>query len=894
VFATPAHADLSDYGIESVTASLSTSQAGDHPDFVTTIKLKTDPSGTPDEAGNRPPYARTKDLVVDLPPGLIGNPNTVAQCTNLQFSTALSGGGGCPQDSQVGVTVVRLFGLNKTLSEPIFNLQPPSGDGNTVARLAFWGYVYPVYINVRVRSESDYGLTATLKAVPSAVGLISADTTLWAVPASPSHDKQRLTALEAGPGGKSESPPRASGLTPQPFMTNPTSCGEPLQIDFATSSYALPDRVSTVSAPLPAITGCGLLDFDPSLSVTPTSSEAAAPTGLDAELSLRQNEAVDGLATSQLRDSVVTLPQGMTIAAGAADGLAACSAEEVGIGSEGPAACPDAARIGSAEFEVPALSRTLQGRIYQRTPEPGNLFRIWLVADDLGVHVKIGGEVHPDPASGQLTSVFLDTPQVPLSELRLHFKGGPRGVLANPLSCDTYLTHSEFTPWSSAVARSGDSPMTVDQSCDTGGFAPRLAAGTIGPAGGSFSPFVLDLTRAAGEQNVADLDVTLPPGLLAKLAGVRLCLPPATENGDCDPASRIGATAVATGPGPAPLWIPQPGKDPTAIYLAGPYKGAPYSLVVKTPAQAGPFDLGTVVVRAAIYVDPLSAQVTIKSDPLPQILEGVPVTYRTIHVGVDRSDFVLNPTNCRPLSVDALVTSTAGAAARTSSRFQATNCAHLGFKPKIHLTLMGGTHRADDEGLRATLTYPEGTGYANIARAAVTLPHAAFLAQNHIRTVCTRVQFAADQCPAGSIYGKATATSPLLDQPLGGAVYLRSSDNPLPDLVVKLRGPESQPIEVDLAGRTDSVKGALRNTFDVVPDAPVSKFALQLFGGNRGLIELSTDDYCAKKHRATVNLGAQNGMRRILHPVVRNAHCQKQAEAERHRDAAAFGLAAAF
>jgi hypothetical protein len=864
-FAAPANADPGDYGIESVGASLSTSQAGGHPDFVTNIKLKTDPSGTPDEAGNRPPYARTKDLVVDLPPGLIGNPNTVAQCTNLQFSTALSGGGGCPQDSQVGVTVVRLFGLNKTLTEPIFNLEPPSGDGDTVARLAFWGYVYPVYINVRVRSESDYGLTAALKAVPSAVGLISADTTLWAVPASPVHDKQRLTALEAGPGGKSESPPRASGLTQQPFLTNPTSCGEPLKIGFATSSYALPDQISTATASLPAITGCGLLDFDPSLSVTPTSREAAAPTGLDAELSLRQNEAVGGLATSQLRDSVVTLPRGMTIAAGAADGLAACSAQQVGIGSEGPAACPEAARLGSAEFDVPALSRTLQGTIYQRTPEPGNLFRIWLVADDLGVHVKIGGEVHPDPLSGQLTSVFLDTPQVPLSELRLHFKGGPRGVLANPSGCGTYLTHSEFTPWSSTAARIGDSPMTVDQGCNTGGFAPRLAAGTIGPAGGSFSPFVLDLTRAGGEQNVAGLDVALPAGLLAKLAGVRLCLPPATENGNCDPASRIGATAVATGPGPAPLWIPQPGKDPTVVYLAGPYKGAPYSLVVKTPAQAGPFDLGTVVVRAAIYVDPTTARVTVKSDPLPQILEGVPISYRTIHVGVDRPDFTLNPTNCRPASIDAVATSAAGAVAKPSTRFQTANCARLGFKPKLYMRLFGKkTRRGGHPKFRAVLKARRGD--ANIRRAVVTLPHSEFLDQGHIKTVCTRVQFAADNCPAGSIYGQAKAITPLLDQPLEGPVYLRSSDHLLPDLVATLEGQ----VDLEVVGRIDSLNGGIRTSFETVPDAPVDSFTITMQGGKKGLL-VNSRNLCGAPSFATVKLAAQNDKAADQRPRLRNA-----------------------
>lgn len=855
LFATIAQADPGDYGFASVAASLSTTQAGDHPDFTTTINLKTDPAGKPDEAGNLPPYAKTKDLTIDLPPGLIGNPNSVARCTSLQFSTAYQGGG-CPQDSQVGVTAIRLYSFNRTLTEPVFNMEPPSGDPDTVARLAFWGYVYPILINIKVRSQSDYGLTAELKAVPSGAGLISATTTIWSVPADSSHDTQRLTVPEAV--NASESPPRSSGLTPAPFMSNPTSCGGPLQIDFASNSYALPEQIATASAPLSAITGCGLVAFDPSLSVTPTSREAASPSGLDADLNIPQDETVDGLATSELRYATVTLPQGVTIASGAADGLDACSAEEVGLETQQPAACPEASKIGSAEFDVPALSRVLHGALYQRTPQKGNLFGIWLVADELGVHVKIPGEVHPDPNTGQLTTVFNGTPQakgnpqVPLRDFKLHFKGGPRGVLATPSRCGTYQTHYEFTPWSGSSPVIGDTPMTIDQGCNTGGFSPKLSGGAVNPGGGSFSPFVTNLARESGEQNVSGLDVTLPPGVLAKLAGVALCEGTATETGACPAASQIGTTTVATGPGPSPLWIPQPGKDPTAVYLSGPYEGAPYSLVVKTPAQAGPFDLGTVVVRAGVYVDPETAKVTVKSDPLPQILEGVPVSYRTIHVDVDRPNFTLNPTNCDPLSMNATVTSNQGTQANASHGFQVGNCGKLGFKPKLAMRLFGKTSRAAHPRFRAVLTARPGD--ANIARASVALPHSEFLDQAHIKTICTRVQFAASQCPAGSIYGEAKAVSPLLDQPLEGPVYLRSSSHQLPDLVVALHGQ----VDVNLAGRIDSVNGGIRTTFEAVPDAPVTKFTITMQGGKKGLL-VNSRNLCEAPSSATVKLDAQNG-----------------------------------
>jgi hypothetical protein len=859
----PAEAAPSDYGFASVSASLSTTQAGGHPDFTTVVNLKTDPTGEPDLAGNRPPYGKTKDLTVALPPGLIGNPNSVAQCTPLQFGTAFKKGG-CPQDSQVGVTVLRLYSLNRTLTEPIFNMEPPSGDPNTVARLAFYGYVYPIFINVKVRSESDYGLTAELKAVPSAVGLISATTTLWAVPADHSHDTQRLTAAEAV--NVSESPPRPSGLAPMPFLSNPTSCGGPLGIDFATDSYALPNQVSTMSAPLPAITGCGLVHFEPSLSVTPTSRKAAAPTGLDATLNIPQDETLKGLATSQLRDAVVTLPEGMAIASGAADGLQGCSAEQVGLGVPDQAAnCPDASKIGTAEFDVPALSRTLHGAVYQRTPEPGNLFRIWLVADELGVHVKIGGEVHPDPVTGQITSIFAETPQVPLEEFRLHFKGGPRAVLANPASCGTYSTHSELTPWSSSNPVTGDSPMTIDQSCDTGAFSPKISGGSTNPVAGSFASVVVDLTREDGEQNVARLDVTTPPGLLGKLAGIPLCPPAQAEIGACGASSQVGATAVAAGPGPSPLWIPQPGKDPTAVFLSGPYEGAPYSFVVKTPAQAGPFDLGNVVVRAGIFVDPDTAQVTVKSDPLPQILEGVPVFYRTVHVDLDRPDFTLNPTSCDPMSLRGTITSSQGAVAGASDRFQVGGCANLGFKPHLSTRLFGPTRRGAHPSLRAILrTHP---GEANIGRAAVTLPPAEFLDQGHIRTVCTRVQFAASECPEASIYGHAKAVTPLLDQPLEGPVFLRSSSHELPDLVAALSGQ----VRFNLVGRIDSVKrGGIRTTFESVPDAPVSEFVLSMQGGTKGLLVNSTN-ICTRGGRLLARFDGQNGKIYDSKPPLKNS-----------------------
>lgn len=855
-----AKADFNDFGIASATAELSTAEAGGHPNFTTTINFKTDPASVADGKGRHRPYANVKDISVALPPGLVGNPNAVLTCSLAQFVEAEfatpENPAGCPQDAQVGVVVLESYFNETPIVAPLFNLKSPAGD--TVARLGTRVLGFQTLIDVHVRSDGDYGITASSTGITPTSNAVSLTTNIWGVPADHSHDTLRLTPLEASQGA-TESPPRASGLVPAPFMTNPTRCGAPLSVAFGATNYQLPGAPrSTAVAALPKMTGCGKLSFQPKLTALPTTRAAASPSGIDADLTIPQDESIKDLATSQLRYATVSLPEGVTIAPGAADGLAACSAEEVGLGTVSPAACPAASKIGSAEFDVPALSRVIDGSIYQRTPVKGNLFGIWLVTDELGVHVKIPGEVHPDPSTGRLTTTFVGTPategnpQVPLREFKLHFKGGSRGVLATPAACGTYQTEYRFTPWSGTADVAGSTPMTIDHNCNTHGFKPKLSAGSTNPSAGAFSPFVTDVVRESNEQNISGLEVTLPPGVLAKLAGVTLCTGPATETGACPAASRVGSTTVASGPGSTPLWIPQPGKEPTAVYLSGPYRGAPYSLVVKAPAQAGPFDLGTVVVRAAIAVDPETTKVSVKSDPLPQILEGVPISYRTVHVEIDRRQFVVNPTNCDPLRASGLATSNLGAVASLSDRFQAVGCDRLGFKPKLAMRLFGKTRRGGHPRFRAVLTTRRGD--ANIGRAVVALPHSEFLDQSHIGTVCTRVQFAAEECPAASVYGSVKATTPLLDRPLKGPVYLRSSSHKLPDLVADLKGQ----VEVVLAGRIDSVNGGIRTSFEAVPDAPVERFELNMRGGKRGLLE-NSQNICKSPRRATVKLDGQNG-----------------------------------
>jgi hypothetical protein len=863
------------YGIESIEAALSTIQAGAHPDLTFTFDIKKDPESDPNVFGLKDSYAATRNVRIELPPGLTGDPNVLGaaqQCTIEGLLAFGEPGGGCPNGSQVGLTKIFTYGLKQTFLEPVYMMVPPGGD--VVARLGFIAGIFATFVDLRVRSESDYGLVADITDASAAARLIRAETTTWGVPADPSHDNQRCTPAEALSQGCVVSSSRPPGSRALPFMTNPTRCGVPLQMDVSASSWPFPDLFDQASAPFPPISGCERLPFGAELTAQPTSRRAASPSGLDVTIRLPGPDGTNVLEPSEARDIRVDLPEGVVTNPGSADGLGTCSVEEVRFGKREDAHCPDAAKLATTEFDIPALPRRMKGAIYLREPEPGNPFRIWVVADDLGAHVKLPGQLQVDKTTGQISSVVLDIPQFPVRETRLLFKAGFRAPLANPESCGTYLTHSLFSPWSGTPPVGSDSPMAITEGCDTGNFAPRLAAGTTDPAAGQHSPFLFTLMREDGEQNPAALDITLPAGLAATFSGITRCEGQDAETGQCPPASQIGHVRAAVGYGAAPLWVPQAGPDkrPTAVYLGGPYKGAPFSIIAVVPAQAGPFDFGDEVVRSAAFVDPTTAQGTVKSDPLPQIIEGVPVAYRTIHVAIDRPGFTLNPTGCSLKQIEATVTSSIGGIAHPTAPFHATGCANLPFKPRLSFRLFGPTNRGGHPKLRATLKMPQGG--ANIASTSVALPHSEFLDQGHIRTVCTRVQFAAKACPAESIYGTAMAKTPLLDQPVEGPVYLRSSSHELPDLVIALKGPPSLPIEVDLVGRVDSVNGGIRTTFEAVPDAPVSEFTLQMQGGARGLLQNSTN-LCAKANRATAKFAAQNGRKSTSHPAMQS-NCAKR------------------
>jgi len=708
--------------------------------------------------------------------------------------------------------------------------------------------------------------------------------------------------------------PGESGAFQRPLLTNPPRCaGGPPVTTLRADSWEHPGSFVSKSHAAPPMVGCDNVRFEPQIELEPTTNRADSPTGLNVSIKVPSTglESPAGISQAHLKRAVVTLPPGMTVNPASADGLAACTQAQLGmengVPDDQPARCPNGSKIGTAVVKTPLLKDPLEGSVYlaKQGENPfGTLLALYLVAESKqhGIVVKLPGVVEPR-ADGQIVSTFDNNPQVPFSELELRFNSGPRAPLLTPPRCGNYSIRSELSPWSAADPDNPTPDETVvsvshfsirsgpdGTPCPNGTVDASLEAGLTDPTAATRSSFVMRLTRPDGSQRLSSLAVDMPPGLSGYLAGIPYCSEAALAavseapgsgtalitSPPCPAASLLGRVSVGAGGG-TPFFV-----DTGRVYLAGPYKGAPISLAIITPAVAGPFDLGSVLVRAPVYVDPVTAQIKAASDPLPAVLHGIPLSIRDIRVSIDRPGFILAPTGCKPSAVRAQVGGVDGGSQSVASYFQVRGCERLRFKPHLSLKLSGGTRRDANPSMRAVLTAKP--GQANISRTVVALPRSIFLDQAHIRTVCTRVQFAANQCPKGSIYGRARAFTPLLDYPVEGNVYLRSSSNPLPDLVVALRGPEHQPIAVDLVGRIDSHRGGIRTTFTTAPDVPVSKFVLNMRGGSRGLL-VNSRNLCAHVTRATVEMDAHNGATYDFRPAIKNdcGKKRKKKQAKRHR-----------
>lgn len=899
--------------ITSYTAVPSDTQAGGHPDLLVHFTVEnrlTQKSQSPCNCED------AKDATVHTPAGFIGNPHATPQCSIADFSSNQ-----CPVDSQIGVVHVEI-GLpgQAQFVSALYNVVPPPG---VAGWLAFKVYLFdaPQFTVLSARTDGDYGLDATATSIFHGLSfpLLGFTQVLWGVPADPVHDALRLNPQlnpQVPPGGRSTAyegalcdkegarstddpntvyqscqwsiPPQISNSPPTPFLQNPTNCDAPLSSSLDVLSYD--GGTDHAEAPWPRQTGCSQLSFNPSLYAQPTTRESDSPSGVDVNLSIPQELSPTVPSPSELRAATIVLPPGFSINPNAADGKLACTEAEAHFGLRDEGSCPETSKVGSLVIDSSALPGPLPGYVYLGQPLPGNRYRIFLIANGFATHIKVAGVVSPDPATGQLAVKFQDLPQSPLTAFNMHFFGSERGILATPTACGTYPVTSTFTPWDSSLpALTSSQFFTIDsgpegQPCPgpVRPFSPTFQAASLSHVPGAHSPFEVELRRADGDQNLAGLTVQTPPGFSGALKGIPYCPQSAIDSISnplypglseltaslCPAASQIGTAVAGAGAGTQPLYVP--GK----VYLAGPYKGAPLSLVVVVPSVAGPYDLGNVVVRAAIEVDPHTAQVTTVSDPLPQIIEGIPLRARVIRVNLDRPGFALNPTNCEHLSVDAQVTGDQGGTANLSNHFQMANCAGLPFEPKLSIRLSGGLKRLGHPAIRAI--FRSGPGQANVRKVSVTLPNGELLDNAHIRTICTRVAFAAENCPPGSIVGRAKAVTPLLDEPLEGLAYLRSSSNELPDLAVALKGQ----VDFELAGKIDSVNGRLRSTFQSIPDVPVSEFVLDLVGGKKGLL-INSNPICGRHLRALVKTTGQNGARMNTRTELR-ANCGSRSSRRRH------------
>jgi hypothetical protein len=883
-------------------------QAGGHP-FALTASVE-----FAGKAGK--PVSDPKDVLISLPPGLTANPQAVPVCTTPERTP-------CPISSQVGMFVLRAHFNGATLSllGPLVNLAHGPGEA---ARLGLETPLGRFLLSGQLtRGPQGYGLQIVARGLP-ALGILEMQTTLWGVPAASAHDGERgLSCLRSesnSPWSCSSSGGAASGIEQAPFLTLPSECSSAApKLTAWVDSWEEPGDYAQASATLPPMSGCDRLPFGAEVTLRPDRWQAEAPVALDVEIGLEQSNSPTGIAAAQLHGASVTLPAGLTIDASAAAGARACASsgpegigiptglsssglpltpgqlgdgEEPGPGGEpvlAPGHCPSASTIGTAEALSPLLARPLQGRVYLAVPgcggpgqqacteadaAEGNLLRVYV---ELGGHadehgegliLKLEGRLHVSPATGQLTLDLPNAPQLPLSHLSIKLFGGSAALLDNPSTCASTPASVELEAWSAPFSPDlvVSSPYRVSGCSDPAPFAPSLMAGSVNIEAGDFTAFTLAVGRSQREQRVAQLQLRAPAGIAAMLSSVLPCSSQAASSGSCPVAARIGSSYVAVGGGYVPLWL---GGD---VYLTEGYEGAPFGLAIVTHAAAGPLELGQIVIRARLDVDPHSGALTITSAPLPQMLLGIPLRLRDLRLDVDRPGFILNPTDCREQQVLASVASTQGALATPSNPFGLADCKALRFAPKLAVSTSAGTSIGAGASLDVRLTQSAGpgSGQANLAKLRIALPRSLPTRLTALQASCPAAKFAANAaaCPAASVIGVARAGTPLLSGGLLGPVYMVAHGRgyfPAPTVV--LEGEHG--LRLDLTGSTTLERGGRTAIgFSALPDMPLRSVELYLPRGPNSALT-ATANLCASALSLPVELGAQNGL--VIHQTTRIA-----------------------
>lgn len=866
------------------------------------------------------PEGWLKSLSLRFPPGLVADTTAYPRCTTAEFLDVEGGGQPpCSLSTQVGITAVSARDAGVWSTYPVFNLTPPPG---VLARFGFHIVTQNVFIDIGLNSDPPYNGVATLRNVPQLLDFYASKTQIWGNPSDPRHDELRG---ECGNQSTELPPEDTEGFefeetgescpvpaNPKPFLTLGTDCSGPLTAGYEAVSWNDLDHDDEAerdagAIQIPALGGCGKLGFHSSIDAKPTSRGASSPTGLDFSLDVDDegltNPEDGARAQSHIRRVVATLPEGMTLNPSQAEGLEVCSEEDLRRETlqAGPGeGCPEASKIGTVEVESPLVDERVKGALFVATPHENlagdSLIAAYLVLKNakLGIIAKQPLRVEPDPRTGQLITIADEIPQLPFS-FRLHFREGGRSPLVTPPLCGDYEVVARMTPRSGGAPFSATSSFQIisgrnEDPCPEGGtppFEPGFEAGSQSNAAGHFSSFLMRLTRRDGDQDLTRFDATLPRGVAGVLAGIDKC-PDAQislakvktgiaelRSPSCPANSRLGTVQAGAGVGSQLTYVPG------SLYLAGPFGGAPISVVGIVPAVAGPFDVGTVVARFALKINPRTGEVSTDgahSDPIPHILAGIPLVVRDIQVSVDRPNFTFNPTSCDPFATRAAIWGGGAdpfeqaddSPVAKEARYQAASCLSLGFKPTLSLKLTGGTRRGAFP--KFHFAYRPRSGDANLQDIILRFPHSEFVEQGHFRTICTRVQFAAGAgngaaCPKGSIYGRARVFTPVLSEPLEGPVFLRSSDHNLPDAVLALEGPPGLAVQVEVPVRIDSLHGGLRASGEQLPDVPVSKAVVNMLGGQKGLFVNSTN-LCLGKHRANARLEAQNSKRRRIRPVM--------------------------
>jgi hypothetical protein len=853
-------------------------QAGSHPYSLTTTLDFNRTAQAPFQP------ALPKDLRFALPPGLVGNPTPFPQCTDAQFAHNTPPlVNECPPDTAVGVASITIYepvlnGLT-TIATPVFNLKPAVGEP---ARFGFQTLLAKVILDTSVRTGGDYGVTVSVDNITELSSLISSQVTFWGVPGDPVHDASRgWPCLDGGIWGLLDpvvGECKAQGQTnPPPFASLPTSCTGPLQTSVSTDSWATQGLFTApVSPPFePSLDGCNRLPFEPSISVAPDGQAGSSPTGLSVGIHVPQDAILraKGLAESNVKDTAVTLPDGVVLNPSAADGLQACSQAQIALEADVPPSCPEASKVGTVEVKSPLLPNALTGAVYLAAQEAnpfGSLVALYIVAQDpvSGTLVKVAGEVKLDPVTGQLVSTFDNTPQLPFEDLSLHFFGGSRAPLGTPALCGGYATRASIAPWSGNATAEPSSEFQITSGPNGSAchdpllFDPSLAVGSTNIQAGAFTPFTTTMSREDGQQSLQGIVLHMPPGVSGLLSGVVLCGEAQANAGTCGPESLIGETIVSVGLGGNPYSV-KGGK----VYITGPYKGAPFGLSIVNPAKAGPYDLGQVVVRAKIEVDPVTAALTVTTDNtgpyrIPTIIDGIPLQIQHVNVLINRPGFTFNPTDCNPMSITGSLVSTEGAVQGLSVPFQVTNCATLGFKPSFKVSTSGRTSRAKGASLDVKLAYPKAAfgSQANIAKVKVDLPKQLPSRLTTLQKACPDSTF--DQnpaaCPAASRVGTAVASTPLIPVALEGPAYFVSHGGAkFPELIVVLSG---YGVTVQLHGETFIDKaGITSSTFRTIPDVPVGTFELKLPQGSNSALA-AIGNLCKSTLKMPTAFTAQNGM----------------------------------